>query len=285
MNRSQRAKLAEDTLAIIKRGSYTIADGETVDIQAAVQRCTQDARLYSPDQLSKLRESVLQQRVDGKLPKHETEFEVTAETTLEAARRLVVSDGEANTMCLNFASAKSPGGGFITGAQAQEESLARATALFPTLEANFEYYDINRAERDACYTDYMIYSPRVPVFRDDAGTLLDEPYETTFITSPAVNAGVVLRDHPNAHERIGTVMSRRIEYVLSICAAEQLDPLVLGAWGCGVFRNDPADIAARFAAALTNDGPFAGIFKRVVFAVYDRAEPSVIRKAFETCFE
>ncbi len=202
MNRSQRAKLAEETLAIIKRGSYTSADGENVKIQAAVQRCTRDARLYSPDQLSEVRESILQQRIDGKLSKHETEFEVTAETTLEAARRLVVSDGEANTMCLNFASAKSPGGGFITGAQAQEESLARASALFPTLEASFEYYDINRAERDACYTDYMIYSPRVPVFRDDAGALLDEPYETTFITSPAVNAGVVLRDHPIARERI-----------------------------------------------------------------------------------
>src|SRR5207253_5281746 len=113
--------------------------------------------------------------------------EVTAETTLSAARRLATTG--ARVIALNFASAKNPGGGFLAGSQAQEESLARSSALYACLEPQREFYEHNRALRSALYSDHILFSPGVPVFRDDAGRLLDEPYLVSFITAPAVNAG------------------------------------------------------------------------------------------------
>jgi len=70
---------------------------------------------------------------------------------------------------LNFASAKNPGGGFLGGGSAQEESLARSSGLFPCINQMQQMYETNRAYRSCLYTDHMIYSPRVPVFRDDEG--------------------------------------------------------------------------------------------------------------------
>ncbi|WP_308017339.1 TIGR02452 family protein, partial [Streptomyces griseus] len=69
----------------------------------------------------------------------------------------------------SFASARNPGGGYLNGAQAQEEALGRAAALHATLLRAPEYYAHHRAERGAFYTDRVIHSPGVPVFRDDRG--------------------------------------------------------------------------------------------------------------------
>jgi uncharacterized protein (TIGR02452 family) len=86
-------------------------------------------------------------------------------------------------VALNFASATSPGGGFLSGARAQEECLARCSGLYACLADN-PMYGFHRARRDALYSDYAVYSPDVPVFRseDPAGTLLDEPWLCSFIT-------------------------------------------------------------------------------------------------------
>jgi uncharacterized protein (TIGR02452 family) len=91
-------------------------------------------------------------------------FEVTGESSLEAARRLT-----GPVAVLNFASARNPGGGFLNGAQAQEEALCRASALYTCLLQARGFYDHHRAHRDPFYTDRVIHSPAVPVFRDDKG--------------------------------------------------------------------------------------------------------------------
>ena len=63
----------------------------------------------------------------------------------------------------------------------------------------------------------------------------------------------------------------------------QVRLLLLGAWGCGVFRNDPAQVADGFAEALA--GAHAGAFRRVVFAVYDRAKGQPALRAFRARFD
>ncbi len=121
----------------------------------------------------------------------------------------------------------------------------------------------------------MILSPGCPVFRDDAGALLDRPQEVGFITSAAPNAGAAADTRPDELPAIPDVFRRRSEYVLALAAAYGYRRLVLGAWGCGVFRNDPAVVAAAFAGHLR--GIWAGRFERVVFSVLD-SSPS--RKTF-----
>ncbi len=76
---------------------------------------------------------------------------------------------------LNFASAKNPGGGFLGGSQAQEESLARSIALYASLQSEFQFYEEHREMVILLYSHSMIFSPNCPVFRDDQGVLLSKP--------------------------------------------------------------------------------------------------------------
>jgi uncharacterized protein (TIGR02452 family) len=117
------------------------------------------------------------------------------------------------------------------------------------------------------------------VFRDDAGELLDRPYLAAFITAPAVNAGVVRSREPERVAEIETVMRRRVVRVLSLAERHGHRGLVLGAWGCGVFQNDPALIAELFAEALHTR--FANRFAHVVFAVFDRSAGQNCLRAFQ----
>lgn len=143
-------------------------------------------------------------------------------------------------------------------------------------------YSLHDRMRDPMYTDYVIYSPDVPVFRDDAGELLDKPYFCAFITSAAVNAKMVLEHDPSRHPAICDAMKSRVHKVLAIAAAYEHDSVVLGAWGCGVFGNDPHEIAGLFHAALV--GPFQGVFARVVFAILDRSPEKRFIRPFEQVF-
>lgn len=187
------------------------------------------------------------------------EIEVTAESTLEACRR--IGSGAA---ALVFASAKNPGGGFLGGAQAQEESIARSSGLYPCLRAVPEFYAHHRLDRDLRYTDAVIYSPAVPIFRDDRGRFLEEPHTAAMLTAAAPNLGALQRNTPGLARSVPDVLARRAKRVLTVAAAHGERVLVLGAWGCGVFRNDPVVVAGAFRDALAA----VPRFERVVFAIY-----------------
>ncbi|WP_435843542.1 TIGR02452 family protein, partial [Streptomyces hirsutus] len=213
-------------------------------------------------------------------------IEVTGESSLEAACRLTgEGDGTHGVPAvLNFSSARNPGGGYLNGAQAQEEALCRASALYVCLLRAAEFYDHHRTHRDPFYTDRVIHSPAVPVFRDDRGRLLDEPFPVGFLTSAAPNAGVILRTAPERAPELPHALAARAERVLETAVAHGYRRLVLGAWGCGVFRNDPAQVAAAFRALLEPGGRFAGAFEHVVFGILDRTRGSEVRTAFERTF-
>jgi uncharacterized protein (TIGR02452 family) len=144
-----------------------------------------------------------------------------------------------------------------------------------------EMYEHNRRLSTCLYSDYMIYSPGVPVFRDDSGKLLESPYKVSFITAPAVNAGAVKRNERENIPLISPTLSARLEKVLWVAAQHQHETLVLGAWGCGVFGNDPGTIAGLFAEALGSGGKFHNCFKLVVYAVYDRTPGQEVLSSFQ----
>ncbi len=127
----------------------------------------------------------------------------------------------------------------------------------------------------------MIYSPNVPVFKDDAGELL-ESYRTAFITCAAPNAGAIATNQPQHLPQIPAVFAERAELVLRVAAKYGHKRLVLGAWGCGVFRNDPVLVARVFKNLLM--GPYQGVFEHLMFAVYDRSAKRTILEPFERAF-
>jgi uncharacterized protein (TIGR02452 family) len=206
---------------------------------------------------------------------------VTRESTLEAAARLA---GE-RPCILNFASAKHPGGGFLRGSPAQEESIARSSGLFPTLIRHPEFYEENKkSQRNniGLYLDYAIYSPDVPVIRNDAGEWLEEPYFVSVVTSPAPNRHAIFDDEDNKMDddqeeamemKIEQTFSKRMKQVLSIMAAQGHRTIILGAWGCGVFGNDPLMVAELFRDNLK----LLPFFDKVAFPIYDRSDSETLR--------
>lgn len=268
MKRSHMASLAEETLAILKAGQYTNPSGRVVNLGKQLRQAKDGTCSYPPGARVQL----------PAFPDRPTRVEVMNASTLEVARGL--ADKGHRVAALNFASAKNPGGGFLTGARAQEESLARASGLYAMLLGD-PMYDHHRSRKDPMYTTWVIYSPDVPVFRLDEGQLLDEPYLCSFLTSPAVNVGA-LRHRGRRTDEIRRVMQERVERVLGVAALHGHEVLVLGAWGCGVFKNDPEQIAELFQVALS--GRFRGAFTHVVFAVLDSSGEKRSLGPFEQVF-
>jgi len=196
--------------------------------------------------------------IPGQVIFAETRVQITNETTLGAARRFV-SEG-LRPLALNFANGAFPGGGFLGGARAQEEVLCRSSALFQTLVDDAMYAEHRRRGRPDS-TDWVIYSPDVPVFRSDVGTELESPWQLNSVTCAAPYAPDI------GQPESGDLLRQRIGRVLAVARAYSHRALVLGAWGCGAFANDPGLTAVDFRNAL--DGEFAGAFSDIVFAITD----------------
>ncbi len=267
--------IAEETVSISLCGEYVAPSGRPVSLQDAVERAREGTVLYRPGDFNRL---LLPEPLAGQRPPR---IEVTPEKTGAASRRLVEAEGMTDVAALNFASAKNPGGGFLGGAKAQEEDLSRCSALYPCLLTQREYYDANRAQRSPLYTDHIIYSPEVPFFRDERLTLLEQPFRVSIITAPAPNAGAARRNAPHLVPRVREVLQARALKVLQVAEDQGHRTLVLGAWGCGVFRNDPAGVAEAFAQALA---ALPGAFDRVVFAVWERGGDGPNLRAFQARF-
>lgn len=267
--KESRKLISKQTLEILEKKEYQI-QGKKVKIEIA------ESTLYSPSET----DALLNKRKKEK--DYRTKIEVTNETTLSAGRRLV-EKGE-KVIVLNFASAKHPGGGFINGSMAQEESIAYASTLYETLKKHKTFYDYHLYQnRSALYSDYMIYSPNVMVFRSDGGALLENPYSLSVITSPAVNRGAVEENEKNHVEKIDETMKKRIQKVLTVALEHQYEVIILGAFGCGVFKNEPKKVARYFAEVLKEER-FKNQFKYIVFAVYDQTPNKANYYAFKQTF-
>lgn len=248
--------VAEETLTIVREGGYATAAGE-VDLRDAFTYARVRTRVYRPGDYERL----------GRSDEHgdaRPVFDVVGVSTAVAARRL--HGLGLDVAALNFGSATRPGGGFLGGAQAQEEDLARCSSLYECLSGCAEYYDANRGCGTSLFTDHLIYSPRVPFFRDEQLNLVAEPFFISILTSPAPNAGEVRAREPLSISRIDDVLYERGREILLVAREHGHRTLVLGAWGCGVFRNDPETVAAMWHYYL-HKPEFAGAFDRVVFAL------------------
>jgi uncharacterized protein (TIGR02452 family) len=285
--RKQKLQIAQKTLSICDSGTYVYTrdgrDAVDVSISSQLAQAIQGTVLYRPS---------------DELPapprqKFATKITVRNEYTLAGARRLaehysLLSSGDSNlapVAVLNFASAKNPGGGFLRGATAQEECLARCSALYKCqIKFQEDFYDwhqrTDEVNRLCLYTSSIIYSPGVPVFRASDHSFLAQPFPVSFLTCPAVNMS-------NA-ERVGVswdrgrqAMVERATRVLDVMCAHGHKHIVLGAWGCGVFRNPPEDVADIFLKLLGPGGQFEGVFEEIAFSVLDSIRNQANVRAFK----
>lgn len=176
---------------------------------------------------------------------------------------------------LNMASRQNPGGGVQTGAGAQEENLFRRTNLFQSLYQFVPYAEKfgirkSRSQYPLDRNYGGIYTPDALVFRGTEQTgypLLEEPFQMSFIAVAGINRPALASPEQIAPELIEPVKNK-IRTIFRIGLLHRHDSLVLGALGCGAFRNPPTHIARLFHEVMEED-EFKNKYKLLVFAILD----------------
>lgn len=174
-----------------------------------------------------------------------------------------------NPLVMNFANAHNPGGGFRIGANAQEEALCRCSTLYASINSNkaSEMYKYNNTHMSRVESDYMLISPKVAVFRNEKYEMLSEPVMMGVVTVPAPNRyGAALLA---GKELIKKTFLTRIRIMLAAAAKYGYKNIVLGAWGCGAFGNNPNDVAEYFRQVII-DEDYGRCFDEICFAIYGR---------------
>lgn len=195
----------------------------------------------------------------------EYQIKVSNQKSFEMARPFSLAGKK--VCVLNFASATNPGGGVENGANAQEEDLCRCSTLYPFLIASnvSDYYKIHREAHNPLYDDACIYTSNVTVIRDDKnGELLtpSEYYVVDIITCAAPN----LRLTHITNQQLYELHKQRAKRILDIAAYKNADVVILGAFGCGAFKNDPEVVARTYKDILKY---YQHTFETICFAVYD----------------
>lgn len=197
----------------------------------------------------------------------EADIAVIENTTFNVAKEYV-NQGQ-RVAVLNFASAVNPGGGVTVGAAAQEECLCRSSNLLPCLKQKRlmkDYYMPHRIENNPMYSNRIIYSKNVTVFKTDdiIPKLLpkEEWFQLDVITCAAPN----LRNFESVDEKkLFEILYKRINSILNCAVQNKIGAIILGAWGCGAFKNPPAIVAKAFKQVI--DDSFKYAFKNIVFAI------------------
>jgi len=249
MNRSERAKVAQETLDIFRRGYYE-HNGKQVPCRS----------IFTTEFLS-------EDYIKGiSLPQSDFDPRYTFAHTSVVTE--VIEYSGAHCGVLNFASAKNPGGGFLNGSLAQEEALATSSDLFLSQLQAREMYDINKNFRSALYTHNMIYSRGVTFIRTSGMKLLPYTMNANVLTSPAVNAGAYYKNERGDIVTVLATMEERMRYIFHVFAEKGDTTIILGAYGCGVFENDANDVADIFFRLLLDEG-LERYFREIVFAIFD----------------
>ncbi len=196
---------------------------------------------------------------------------VSEKRCLEAARAY----GGKRVCVLSFANAFHPGGGVKSGSQGQEEQLCRISTLYPCITSKAMtdgYYRSHYArELDYLSNGDCIFTPGVTVLKTDEQdpVLLEEKdrYEVDVVTCAAPDLSGLPRLKPAA-EKLMKIYVTRIATVLELAKKEGAQVMLLGAWGCGNFRNDPRLAAEAFRKVLAH---YAEDFEAIEFAIYCRS--------------
>ena len=258
-----RISVFTSTVHIVKNGAYQLEDGTIVSLEPSDEAARRTI-LYSEEIVPHHHDAI-----------YDTEIKAVEEDCLKFARRLVTELNE-EVCVLNMANRRTPGGGVINGAGAQEEYLFRCSTYYKSLFQFSELsymYGLEHAEKQYPLDRNFggVYSPDITVFRgpeEEGYPLLEEPWKVNMIAVPAisrprtVSLGGELRIAPDLIEGV----KNKMRTILRIAYMNRQDTLVLGALGCGAFKNPPHHIAELFKEILDED-EFKGIFKHVFFAI------------------
>lgn len=201
-----------------------------------------------------------------------TKFTFHPTDTISCAQTLVKT-GALNPLVLNFASHKKPGGGYLNGSSAQEEALFYVSTY--GLQASSRFYPLTDEE--------CVYTPDVVVYREPVSMkVLDWPdcWQASFLALPALNR----REYTGTPYTVSEhkLMTSKVRMLCEVALKHKHDSLLLGAWGSGVFGNDPQEVARIFETVLSST-EYKNRFKAVAFAV--AGGPAINSEVYEALCE
>ena len=270
--REERIEVFEDTRKWLK---------DDTELSASVLNSKKHTRIYWEDDYPEFDSSKV----------CATEITVTGDRSYQAAMRLAAENKGCKIAVMNFANAFHPGGGVTMGASAQEECLCRTSTLYPLLDREIlkrTYYEHHRKLKTPKATDALVYTEDVVICKTDEDLPKRLPREQWVKVDVITVAAPDLRNMSNRYAPLvdgGAYMNKaelfgyhvkRAIHVLTCAAAKEADILVLGAFGCGAFQNDPEVVARAYKVAI---GEFPKVFKKIEFAVYCSPKD---RKNYET---
>ncbi len=241
-----------------------------VIFQDTMLQCEKDSKL-SENVKSSIERTVLYKnpiKITKQPQFEDTAITVTSERTFECARRLKEQYSENRIGALNFASATNAGGGVKNGSSAQEESICKCSTLFKCLDTEYlfeNFYQFHRKRHNTRYTDSCIYTPDITVIKTDdefsKPLLTEQWFKLDVLSCPAPNLNAVNITEDELFE----IHKKRGTHILNVAVENGIEVLVLGAFGCGAFRNNPKTVSKAYREILKD---FKGYFKEVCFAVY-----------------
>ena len=260
--RSMRADVFNHTTFLVQQGYYTNEKKQKISFPNAQDMVSNTKFYHSPCSVHHI------PIING-----ETIVKVENIDCLSASKKL--QEEGYHPAVLNMASRRNPGGGVQTGAGAQEENLFRRSNLFQSLYQFAPFAD-KYGLRKSKYQYPLdrnfggIYTPDATVFRgteQDGYPLLDEAYRMSFITVAGINRPALESPERIAPELVDPVKNK-IRTIFRIGLLHGHDSLVLGALGCGAFRNPPSHIARLFHEVM-QEPEFKNKYHLLFFAILD----------------
>lgn len=251
---------------------------------------------YSSDMAQQINRSILYVENDERYQypirrEHKTDVRVVKGTTVGEGVKLKKKYPDDKVAILNFASAKHPGGMVVKGSIAQEECICRCSSLYPVLSDEKwknGYYNYHKFGHNKIYTSRLIYSPDIIFIKDDSKNYmkLKDVERMDVITCAAPNLRAIGGKVDMAIVRennMPKIYYDRIKHIFNAAYINDVQHLVLGAFGCGVFRNSPNDIARAFHEVQDE---FHGCFKSIIYAIYCGTDKSSVNyDVFRTEFK
>ena len=244
--REERVEIFRDTLAWIK------ADPT---LSASVVEAKKKTKVYYEDDYPQFDMNAIK----------DEQISVTRDRSYQAAMRLAKENPGKKIAVMNFANAFHAGGGVTRGASAQEECLCRCSTLYPLLyrkSLRDSYYRHHHDLNTSKASDSLIYTEGVVICKTDDDHPKRMTQEEWVKVDVITIAAPDLRSKSNMYAAIvgnGTYMNnaelfgyhvKRAIHMLTVAASKGADILVLGAFGCGAFQNDPAVVAKAYKIAL-----------------------------------
>lgn len=278
-------EILTDTLNIMNQGYY-VKEGKSINLKLNEDEM-KEAKVFLPDEVWALK--------DYKLPEHvhligkcghgcENIDSFTLARQNYKKYPYLFNGKDKEILVLNFANPVNPGGGVRRGAKAQEEDLCRTSSLLCSLEsyAASKYYEYNRKLDTYMGSDGVIITPKVEIIKDSGGELLDESVVVAVMTcaAPMITYGI----GGMTEEQYEDIFYSRIVGMLRVAAYMGYRYLVLGAFGCGAFRNDAKVVSDLFYKAL-KEFEFNGmrekdLFRQIDFAVLSKSPEQYNYKEF-----